>query len=259
MKLWVLVLLLVAIIFIKGPSVTSKEPDGLMIIKNAISPSEIQMLKHCDNRQRQDFITSNPGILESIREKLGPSYTFHDYIFVIKKSSIHTCHRDANGSLFNKGQKHPSYTLILYLDPPTNGCLATAPGSHDGRWFSSGFTNVTCEPGDVFLFDANLVHAGTITSTNNLRIQMKVSHVDDLETLSFYQKYHKVAEKENKLPSFLKRLHQNFTCMFPFISDMTQDEVKDLDGNFSNKKIPQKVFSKLFYGDEKFYELPDAY
>jgi hypothetical protein len=197
---------------------------------------------------------NNDYLLKELHDRLGPQYVFHDYIFVIEKSSIHTCNRDANGSMFNKGQKYPSFTMLLYLDSPNgDGCLATVPGSQDGKGINiSGITNVPCQTGDIFIFDANMVHAGTIESPG-LRIQMKISHKDDIDVLSFYQKYHKVSNKENKLPKFLRYIHQYITCTFPFISDLTQDEVKDLSSSKG-----QKVFSKLFYGDESFYNLEDA-
>jgi hypothetical protein len=264
MKLkWLLLLLFLLLFLIQIPIKNNKGPLVLkdqntlsqgvfdaLVVKNIFSPSEIHVLKNCDNKSRQRIITER--VTPKIHEVLGRDYTFHDYIFVIEKSSIHTCHRDANGSLFNKGQKYPSYTMLLYLDTNGGDCLATVPGSQDGRGVNtSGITNVSCQTGDVFLFDANMVHAGTIDSPG-LRIQMKISHKDDLGVLSFYQNYHKVSNKENRLPKFLRYIHQYFTCTFPFISDATQDEVKGLQNN------SQKIFSKLFYGDETFYDLKEA-
>jgi hypothetical protein len=38
-------------------------------------------------------------------------------LFTIEKSSISTCHRDENGSVFTPKNKHPSYTIIFYLEP----------------------------------------------------------------------------------------------------------------------------------------------
>ena len=48
-------------------------------------------------------------------------------------------------------------------------------------------TNILCKSGDVIIFDANLIHVGTInTKDNNLRIQLKVTHKDDIPYLSYY-------------------------------------------------------------------------
>jgi hypothetical protein len=106
MKLkWFLVLLLLLLLMFLP--ITNKS-QGPLVLKNIFSPSEIHVLKNCDNKSRQRIITER--VTPKIHKVLGRDYTFHDYIFVIEKSSIHTCHRDANGSLFNKGQKYPSYT-----------------------------------------------------------------------------------------------------------------------------------------------------
>ena len=236
---YILVLVVLILILFKR-----KKSEKFFILKNMFTPSEIEMLRHADNKTRQKFIINH------LSDKLENGYMFHDYIFVIEKSSIHTCHRDANGSLFNKGQKHPSFTMLLYLDSPGNSCLATVPGSRGINL--NGVSEVSCSTGDIIVFDANMVHAGTIDSPG-LRIQMKISHKDDLNVLSFYQNYHRVSNRDNKLPNFIRRIHQYISCTFPFISDLFQDDVKNLD------KKDHKIFSKLFYGDESFYNLHDAY
>ena len=46
--------------------------------------------------------------------------------------------------------------------------------------------------GIMIIFDANLIHVGTLLdSDNNIRIQMKVTHKDDIEVLSYYQNFNK--------------------------------------------------------------------
>ena len=257
---WILILIILIILFIifkstRQPLLLDLARDGMCIIHNKLSPSDVEMLKHLDNESIKTFITENPKIKQSLRDILGEDYVFQDYVFIIKKSSIHTCHRDANGDLFNEDQQYPSYTMLVYLDPPKEGCLNTVLGSHDGRALNmNGVTNMTCNSGDIFLFNANMVHAGIINDTNNLRIQLKVSHKDDIDALHYYQGYHKVADKDNTLPGVLKHIHQKVSCMAPFISDLTQENVKSEE--MSNDK---KVFSKFFYGDEEFYNLPNAF
>ena len=37
---------------------------------------------------------------------MGQHYEFQDYIWMIEKSHVNTCHRDNNGDFFNQHQKH---------------------------------------------------------------------------------------------------------------------------------------------------------
>jgi len=105
------------------------EQDGFQTHTQVLSPTEIASLREMDNKSVKAYIQSHPRVLEII-ESLGPGYEFQDYVFILKKSSIHTCHRDANGDLFNEGQSHPSYTMLVFLEGSDN-CLEVAPGSHD--------------------------------------------------------------------------------------------------------------------------------
>lgn len=235
---------------------------GICSFKNVLSPSQIDMLtESCidnDNKMVKEYIQQCPTILDAIHRTLGPEYVFQDYVFIIKKSSIHTCHRDGNSDMFNEGQKHPSYTIIVYLEDIEGGCLGIVPGSHDGRSLNltGGLSSVVCHKGDMILFNASLVHAGTLgPKSDNLRIQLKVTHRDDLEAIHFYQKYNKVADRDNTLPMSLKKFHQQMSCLAPFVADMSQNEVKDTEHVSTSKKI----FSKIVYGDSNFYDLNDAF
>jgi hypothetical protein len=229
------------------------EQDGFQTHTQVLSPTEIASLREMDNKSVKAYIQSHPRVLEII-ESLGPGYEFQDYVFILKKSSIHTCHRDANGDLFNEGQSHPSYTMLVFLEGSDN-CLEVAPGSHDGRKVNlEGTSGVPCQAGDIFLFNANMVHAGAI-GPDRLRVQMKVTHQDDRETIKYYENYNKVADHDNPLPEFIRGIHQKASCAFPFVADMVQDEVKDT-GKVSDGK---KMYSQLFYGNSDFYDLKDAF
>lgn len=99
------------------------EKDGVVILKNVFSNDEIQYLKReCEHNHYQLLKTALIGsrLLGCLREKLPidkrNEYVLHDYIWIIKKSSVHTCHRDNNGDFFNAGQKYPSYTILIYLE-----------------------------------------------------------------------------------------------------------------------------------------------
>jgi hypothetical protein len=229
--------------------------DGICQFRQILGPAQVSQLKalsvNNDSKVLKEYIHTCPAIVDTIRSLLGPDYAFHDYSFIIKKSSIHTCHRDANGDLFNEGQQWPSYTVLIYFD---GGALGVVPGSNDGRALNltGGLRQVASASGDMILFDANLVHAGAI-GDDNVRLQLKVSHVDDHKVLDFYQGYNKVADRPNTHSFALKKVHQQLSCLAPALADMTQSEVKE-DTNSMNKK----VFSALVYGDPNFYDLPDT-
>jgi len=236
---------------------------GICSFKNILTPDQVQSLKELcidnDYNTVKKFIQGCPNVIDAIRRTLGPDYEFQDYIFVIKKSSIHTCHRDANGDMFNEGQQHPSYTVLVYLEDIEGGCLGIVPGSHDGRALNltGGLHSVTCSRGDMVVFNANLVHAGTLgPKSDNIRIQMKVTHKDDRDKISYYEQYNKVIDSDNTLPGPIKKIHQQLTCMVPALADMTQGEVQTIEGVPSTGK---QIFSQLVYGDPHFYDLPDAF
>jgi len=238
------------------------ETLGICSFKGILSQSQIEMLKQScidnDNKTVKEYIQRSPAILDAIQKTLGPDYVFQDYVFIIKKSSIHTCHRDGNSDMFNEKQKHPSYTALVYLEDIEGGCLGIVPGSHDGRSMNlvGGLSSVVCHKGDMVLFNASLVHAGTLgPKSDNIRIQLKVTHKDDLEAIHFYQKYNKVADRDNTLSFPIKKIHQQLSCLAPVISDMTQSEVQDT----KNVSFSKKVFSKIVYGDSDFYDLNDAF
>ena len=212
---------------------------------------------------------SDPAIQRIVRY-ISPSHILQDYIWIIEKSAVHTCHRDNNGTFFNPGQKHHSYTMLVYLDQakPADKCLGVVPGSHQSKYANAvnlvnPVTDITCSTGDVIVFNANLIHVGTLTDRDdNLRVQMKISHPDDLEVLKYYQNYNKVLNKENKNSRVVRHLQRGASCAVPFVSDLTQSEnIRTAHGTAGGAKISdgQKWFSSVFYGRSDFYDLPNAW
>jgi hypothetical protein len=245
--------------------------DGFIIIKNILTPDQImEIKKKCyenDHYNVKQLLINNKSLLNLMKNKIKENgYVFQDYILIIKKSSIHTCHRDNNGDLLNKNLKYLSYTLLLYIED-TEKCLGVIPNSHKNiNSYNFNLKNevqyLPCKRGDAILFDANLIHVGALNKNDNLRIQMKISHINDLPSLSYYQNYNKILNKDNNLPYSLKNVQKNLSCMFPFVSNLTHEEIVKSSGGTDNGAeigIFQKIFSQLFYGNSKFYDLPNAF
>jgi len=247
------------------------QKHGFVVIKNVLNEKEVTMLQNdCYENDYYDAkkrLIDNERLLDTMKKYIhDKNYVFQDYIWIIKKSSVHTCHRDNNGDFFNAGQKHPSYTVLIYLEDAEK-CLGVVPYSHlNVHSYNINFTNVVhylpCKKGDAILFNANLIHVGALNKQDNLRIQMKVSHKDDLQSLSYYQDYNKVLDMENNVPFMLKHVQKNASCMFPILSNFTQDEnIRTARGTDNGVQIGllQKIFSYLFYGNSNFYVLPNAF
>lgn len=233
---------------------------GFTIINNVLTDKEINKLVNEDTTNIKTYLLNNKKINYEIKKLLGNKYQFQDYIFVIKKSKIHTCHRDYNGSFFNKNLKHESYTAIIYLEEMSK-CLGVIPKSHLNK-NSYGFNlvnkveNLECKKGDMIIFNSNLIHVGTLLEKqDNLRIQLKITHKDDISALSYYQNYNKIANKYNNLPDYLVNFQYNLSCLFPYFSNLSQNEYVKSSG--TKISLPQKIFSYLFYSDSNFYDLPD--
>ena len=245
--------------------------DGFIVYKNVLNPNEIDVLKQYSDenkyKEMKEYLLHESNLTQWIKTKLSDDYVFQDYIWIIKKSTVHTCHRDNNGDFFNEGQQHPSYTLLLYLEDMEK-CLGVIPESHKDKNsyffnFSDSVMNLLCNKGDAILFNANLIHVGTINEKDdNLRIQLKVTHKDDLSRIQYYQNFNKILNKENILPRYLRKAQKNLSCMFPGISNLTQSEnIRTSRGsdNGVDIGIQQQLFSYLFYGNPEFYNLPNAF
>ena len=226
------------------------EKDGIVLLPKLLSNVEMNILN--DNIESDQILEAKKEIMQSkkirkmIDAMVGEDYVFQDYIFLIKKSQFHTCHRDYNGDMFNDSQKKPSYTIIFYLTD-MGKCLDVLPSSHLSMDHNYNWTDYTktipCSKGDALLFNANLVHNGSLTeSEQNTRIQMKISHKSDLDTLYFYNQYNKVLNPSDSSPMLYKQIQKHVTCQFPVISQY----VKQFDNNKSDNDHPSSPFSKLF-------------
>jgi len=243
------------------------ERDGCTLLKEMLTEKEIIYLREkCGSdkyKEVKEFIVNHREFKKMISEKFGEEYQFQDYILIIKKSAIHTCHRDFNGDFFNEGQKNPSYTILIFLEDMEK-CLGVIPKSHkDVNSFSVNFTNqvenVVCKPGDVLLFNSNLIHVGaTNKKDDNLRLQLKITHKDDIEELSYYENYNKVLNQDNHLPKQLIALQKNASCMFPIVSNALQSENINATKSKTTSSV-QQFFSSVFYGNSRFYDLQNAF
>lgn len=246
---------------------------GFSIFNSLFSKQEIENMKQNCIKKNYEMLKSHllnhPKLQDIIQQTTAsPDYVFQDYMWIIEKSSVHTCHRDNNGDFFNDGQQHPSYTMIIYLEDMGDKCLAVIPQSQENinsyfTNFNNALRNIQCKKGDVIMFNANLIHAGTITEKeNNIRIQMKVTHKDDIPSIDYYQDYNKVLDKENPYPNYVRKIQQNVSCMFPGLANLTQKEnIRTARGsqNGVNIGFPQKIFSYMFYGNQDYYDLPNAF
>jgi hypothetical protein len=280
LKIWILCIFII-LIFVYSFSYEDKvisrdgiyhlQTDGFCICKDVLPPQKTA--KYKELCQKGDYETVKMELLEepemlSLKNKcLGGDYRFQDYIWIIQRSSVHTCHRDNNGDFFNENQKYPSYTLLVYLENMEK-CLGVIPKSHTNLYtnamnFKDPVENLLCNCGDAILFNANLIHVGAMNAKeDNLRIQLKLTHKDDIHTIGYYENFHKILNQPNQLPTFLRRMQKNASCMVPIVSDWTQTEnIRTSRGsdNGVDIGIAQQAFSYLFYGDSDFYNLPNAF
>ena len=268
--LWIII----TVFFSEVPFYLHKENDldknGFAIYNNVLTNDEIHKLNILcldnDYKTTKDVLINHTRLNKLIKS-IGSGYIFQDYVWIIQKSSVHTCHRDNNGDFFNEGQKHPSYTMLVYLED-MDKCLGVIPESHKNQYsyfidFNGNLVNLPCKKGDVILFNANLIHVGTLNARDdNLRVQLKVTHKDDIDKLSYYQNFNKVLNKDNKMPMHIRKAQRNLSCMFPGFSNLTQSEnIRTSRGtdNGVNIGVFQRLFSYLFYGDVDFYDLPNAF
>ena len=246
---------------------------GFCLCKRAVSSEKADYYKSlCDHSQykrvKQELLKDPWLWRHVVKPILGSEYQFQDYIWIIQKSAVHTCHRDNNGDFFNKGQTHPSYTMIVYLED-MHKCLSVIPESHLSTTkhffnFGNSLRTIVCEKGDVLLFNANLIHVGTVNTDkpDNLRIQLKVTHKDDIDKIDYYEDFNKVLNTDNTNPLAVRLLQRNASCLVPGFSDATQTEnIRTARGSDNGVDVGslQQIFSYLFYGNKRFYDLPNAF
>lgn len=275
MKTWIFLAIALLIIWIvinsRDISVDSSrydlKRDGVQIYKSIISEETRKkwetLSKTKNYKQLKSEMQQHPR-MRDIVQSLGKDYDFQDYVLVIEKSAVHTCHRDYNGTFSNPNQKHKSYTIIVYLETMEK-CLGVIPGSQESKYsnalnLKNNVRDLLCSERDAILFDANLIHVGTINNRDdNLRVQMKITHRDDLEALSYYEKYNRVLNKDNTNPHVVRKLQRQISCTFPYLADATQMEGIKSSREGAEPSLGQKLFSYVFYGRSDFYELPNAF
>jgi len=188
---------------------------GCTVVKNILNEKDITYLKNnCEKgnyKEVKKYIVNHKDILNCIHTYVDKDYEFQDYILIIQKSAIHTCHRDYNGDMFNKNQNAPSYTIIFILEEMEK-CLGVIPKSHKGVYtinIKNQVIHLACEKGDMIMFDANLIHVGALNQKDdNLRIQMKITHKDDRDVIDYYENYHKVMNQIDNYQSNLSNFNE---------------------------------------------------
>lgn len=173
----------------------------------------------------QQMIQNNPEVLREIRRVVGPEYVFQDYMLSLEKSAISTCHRDENGQLFN-GQTHPAYTILFFLEP-MDACLDVIGGSHKRRDFinvSRPLESIPCTPGQAVLFNADLIHSGSMNDRDdNRRVQMKLIHKEDIGKIPQFDDYHKVADASKTNARWYTKFVRDMSCTFTGVADITKN------------------------------------
>jgi hypothetical protein len=259
--LWFLLLaILVSIVFRMAKKEFTKRRSQLYThgfqVLDCLSESDVNYLKSQwdanNTKQIKKFLHQHPIVLKQVQTLLGSSYMFQDYILMIEKSRIHTCHRDINAQQFNPDVKYPSYTIIFYLEDMER-CLDVIPKSDQsqfGVYLTDETKSIQCRPGNAILFNSGLIHAGSINEKpNNKRIQMKLTHRDDVKNIEFFQGYNKKLDSENHAPELFTSIQKHMSCQVPIVGDLFKS---------SAAKPIEKAFSAIMYGNENFYDLKDV-
>jgi len=258
--LFVLFFIILSITKRKGRACTgsSLKKDGYVIM-DCFTVNELnyiyELWKHKDTDKIKNYIHTNRNVLRHVMNQLGPDYVFQDYVLLIEKSRIHTCHRDFNSPILNKKQKYPSYTVIFYIEPMEN-CLDVIEGSHKhkGLYITDPTCTVKCKAGQCILFNASLFHAGSFNKKpDNRRIQMKLSHYDDIENIKMYEQYNKTLNKNTQVPNSIVAFQKHLSCQVPLMADLTTTAE-----NAEKESVFSRMFSQVFYGDSNFYTLDNV-
>lgn len=229
---------------------------GYVILKNMLGGDDIKYILELWNRRDYSKIKSIFMNNQDIQKRLPPGYVLLNYSYIIEDSSIHTYHRDYTSSKNYNLLEHPSYTLMLYLDEEDNG-LNVIPGSHlDGAWFyiMDKSKKLKLDKGSALLFDADLLHAGSVIKRDTKRhcIQFKVVHKDDVDKMLWLHDFHVLINKKNDTSAVQKKIEIFFTKHFPLFMDLNQGIIKS---SFSEEKSDtQKWISKYIFSDDNFYK-----
>lgn len=257
----VLLVALVIILWMSSSKVkmyrASEDVDAGYDVIDCLSENEVNyalsLIKLKKYKQLQEFIQNNSSVHTELRRHLGGDYVFQDYMLSLEKSAISTCHRDENGQMFN-GQKHPAYTILFYFEP-MEACLDVIPGSHQRRTFvniSHSLESVRCKPGQAILFNADLIHSGSINEKDdNHRVQMKLIHKEDVGKISEFDGYHKVADASKTNPRWYTKFVRDMSCTFTGVADVTRN-------GHNTPHWLQKLYKSVAYGGENKYSLRDV-
>ena len=75
--------------------------DGFCLYKNVLNNGEIAILKQLcidkNYKTAKELVLHNSKLIDLKNRICGEDYVFQDYIWIIQKSTVHTCHRDNNG------------------------------------------------------------------------------------------------------------------------------------------------------------------
>lgn len=205
----------------------SLDRDGLCIISDMFSPSELEFMLRTAKQQTKPalqsvraFVANHGPLNEALVNRCAMiEYEYNDYLFAILGSQISTCHRDYNGTMFQKSLNYPTFTVLIFLNE-MNACLDVVPGSHVRSYINNylmdNSKHVRCRVGDVLIFNSNLIHTGSIVnkSESNPRLQMKLCHKSDREKLPFLEDYYKVLnDKTSSKP--ITTFAKHISCQYP--------------------------------------------
>lgn len=221
----VVILLIYRNVLYKPVEKPNLDINGFEVV-NVFTENETNLLReYAENNEHDkaaDYIKKSAVVNEFVIKKLGTDYVFADYKFILKKSQLSSCHRDDNGTMVNKKSIYPSYTVIVFLKPMEH-CLKVINKSHTTKksfYITQPPEDIKCSPGQMILFDSNLVHAGAFNKNiNNTRIQMKLVHCNDIDNHPELKNFSKELNNDNKPTQFAKLIDQPISCIAPVLSD----------------------------------------
>jgi hypothetical protein len=238
--------------FVKAPQDGDSGYDVLTCLDEFEVRHALDLVENKKYRELQHAIQNNPRVLREIEGVLGSDYVFQDYMLSLEKSAISTCHRDENGQMFNDRVVHPTYTMLFFLEP-MDSCLDVIAGSHRRGDFinvSQPLESVSCDPGQAILFNADLIHSGSINDSedNHRRVQMKLIHKDDVGKIPQFDDYHKVVDASKSNSRWYTTFVRNASCTFTGVADAFKNGENAPD-------FMKKVYKVIAYGGDDRYKL----
>jgi len=188
-------------------------------IKNRTLNNDGFCILYNPNYASNTFDKPSNELANDVLNNLPKDYVFIDYVYKIKNASLSTFHRDVTSSKNIYKTKYPIYTLILYKYD--GDLLSLCPNSNKTYPFVlSRIVTINGKSGTAFLFDSDLLHAGTINNCKKRElIQYKLCHKDDLMLLSNLHNIRK--EKTAKCNDsyyeyYYQNIMRNFSYFFEF-------------------------------------------